>query len=284
MKKMLIVDSGSTKTQWAYVGEKGEKGEKRTYTTGTNPLFVSENEMTSLVMSVVQETGAEIEEVYFYGSGCIDEAHSQVVMHAFDHVLGNGVRVEIWSDMLGAARSLFGKEEGVACILGTGSNSCYYNGSEIVRNVRSLGYILGDEGSGTCIGKMLVSDCLKGLCSKELQEALHAWCNMTYSEIIEKVYRKPFANRFLSRFAMFASEHIENPEVEAIVRRSFEFFAVRCLEQYDETRTMPVSFVGSVAKGFEPILRQTLEEHSMKVGTVAKDPMEGLVKFHKALG
>ncbi len=277
MHNTLVVDSGSTKAQWAFMGQNGMK---RHTTAGANPLFISEFDLINLMLSVSSEVGRNVDNVYFYGSGCIDGKNKQMIVRALRETFANA-EIEVESDMLGAARALFGHEPGIACILGTGSNSCFFDGERMERNVRSLGYIIGDEGSGSHIGRLLLADVLKGLCGKELEQTLFDWCRMTYPEIIENIYAKPYANRFLARFSLFANEHIDNQYVRAVVERSFGAFADRCLAQYPEAQHHPVSFVGSVAASFGQILRLTLEHRGYQVGQIMQAPIEGLIKYHK---
>ena len=182
--------------------------------------------------------------------------------------------------MLAAARSVCGHEAGIACILGTGSNSCFYNGKEIEANVSPLGFILGDEGSGAVLGKLFIGDLLKNQLPAGLKEKFLERYQLTPADIIDRVYRKPFPNRFLATLSPFISEHITIPEVRQLVKQSFKAFLVRNVMQYDYQH-YAVGFNGSVAWYYRDILEEALSETGLKMGIIIKAPMEGLLKYHQ---
>ena len=188
--------------------------------------------------------------------------------------------VEVNTDMLAAARGLCGHEAGIACIMGTGSNSCYYDGKQIVTNVSPLGFILGDEGSGAVLGKLLVGDILKNQMTPELKEKFLKQFNLTPAEIIDRVYRKPFPNRFLASLSPFLSQNLGEPCVRALVHNSFKAFLKRNVMQYDNYKDNKVHFIGSVAFYYKEILAETAKEMGIQLGTIIKSPMEGLIKYH----
>ena len=187
--------------------------------------------------------------------------------------------VEVSTDMLAAARGLCGHQAGIACIMGTGSNSCYYDGEKIVQNVSPLGFILGDEGSGACLGKLLVGDLLKNQLGAELKEEFLSQYNLTPADIIDRVYRKPFPNRFLASLSPFLAQHIDNPGIRNLVLGSFKAFLKRNVMQYDYNNT-PVHFIGSVAFYYQEVLSQAAYETGICLGTILKSPMEGLIAYH----
>ena len=183
-------------------------------------------------------------------------------------------------DLLAAARALCGKEKGIACILGTGSNSCYYDGEKIVDNVSPLGYILGDEGSGAVLGKLLVGDVLKNQLPKELCDKFLKEYDLDRMKIIEAVYKKPAANRFLASLSPFLNKNIEEPSIHRLVLNAFKAFFVRNIENYENYKSMPVSFVGSVAYYYRDVLAEAAKALDITIGVVIKSPMEGLLKYH----
>ena len=272
----LIADSGSTKTAWAVV----ENPNNVIKTDGINPIFMDsaqiENTLRTQLVPNIAET---ITEVYFYGAGCANEEKNNIVKRAIQSVFGD-IKVEIASDLLGAARGLCGHQSGIACILGTGSNSCLYENDNISWNVPALGFILGDEGSGAVLGKLLMGNIFKN----QLPEAVKQDFVQTYGynmmDVIEKVYRSPLPNRFLASFGPFIAKHKEVPEMKEMITSALESFIVRNVKQYPYT-TMPVSFTGSIAYYFSNILQELADKHNFTIGKIEKDPLQGLVEYHK---
>lgn len=280
---ILIADSGSTKTDWCVV----EHGEllQQIFTKGTNPFFQSEEEISHEIETVLlpQLKTSELEAVYFYGAGCgfpdkIETMRRAIAKHL--HVKG---AVEVSTDMLAAARGLCGRTPGIACIMGTGSNSCYYDGKEIVCNVSPLGFILGDEGSGACLGKLMVGDLLKNQMTPDLKEKFLQQFNLTPAEIIDRVYRKPFPNRFLASLSPFLAQNLEEPCVHALVLNSFKAFLQRNVMQYEGYQENQVHFIGSVAYHYREVLAEAAQETGIRLGAILQSPMEGLIKYHKPL-
>ena len=276
---ILIADSGSTKTDWAVV----DHGEilQRIFTKGTNPFFQTEEEICQEIQDnlLPHIQGETLEAVYFYGAGCGFPDKIEMVHRAITRHLNVSGPVEVSTDMLAAARALCGHEPGIACILGTGANSCYYDGKEIVANVSPLGFILGDEGSGAYLGKLLVGDLLKNQMGTELKEKFLTQYNLTPAEIIDRVYRKPFPNRFLASLSPFLNEHIAEPCVKSLVLNAFKSFLKRNVMQYDY-QGKKVHFIGSIAYYYQTVLAEALEEMHLELGTIIKSPMEGLVTYH----
>lgn len=214
---ILIADSGSTKTDWCLV----EHGEllQQIFTKGTNPFFQTEEEISNEIATALlpQLKTSVLDAVYFYGAGCAFPDKIETVRRAILRHLEVKDEVEVSTDMQAAARGLCGHQAGIACIMGTGSNSCYYDGEKIVQNVSPLGFILGDEGSGACLGKLLVGDLLKNQLGAELKEEFLSQYNLTPADIIDRVYRKPFPNRFLASLSPFLAQHIDNPGIRNLV-------------------------------------------------------------------
>lgn len=277
---ILIADSGSTKTDWSVV-EQGTIVQQIT-TKGMNPFFQTEEEMATEVNTALLPhiEAKQFDAIYFYGAGCTPEK-SAVVRHMLQTNLPVAGEVEVSTDMLGAARALCGHQPGIACILGTGSNSCYYDGAQLVDNVSPLGFILGDEGSGAVLGKLMVGDILKNQFTPELKEKFLTQFNLTVPEIIDRVYRKPFPNRFLASLSPFLAQNMSEPCVHALVLGAFKAFIKRNVMQYVQWPACKVNFVGSVAYYYQSVLVQAAEEMGIQIGVIQKSPMEGLVKYYQ---
>jgi len=275
---ILVADSGSTKTQWCLLHKNEVKKEMLTH--GINPFYQTEEEISEDIKESLlpQINTKEIAAVYFYGAGCALPDKKKMVENAIRHSFPSS-KIEVYNDLLGAARALFGNKAGISCILGTGSNSCLYDGKEIVENVSPLGFILGDEGSGAAIGKKFIADLLKNQYPKELTENFFEQHAITPAEIMEAVYKKPFPNRFLAQFTHFMCENKEEIHIREIVFHSFLEFFNRNIHQYDYQK-YSVSCMGSVAFYFEDILKQAATISRIKIETVIKGPMNGLIRFH----
>lgn len=274
----LIADSGSTKTHWC-ITEKG-KILKEVFTEGINPFYQSQQDIVILLDSqlIPQLQDYSIDEIYFYGAGCSFPEKKLIVAQALIRFFG-AATVEIQSDLLGAARSLLQHEAGIGCILGTGSNSCYYDGKEITQNVSPLGFILGDEGSGAVLGKLFVADCLKNQMPEWLRDKFMDEYELTPAQIMDRVYKQPFPNRFLAKFTPFMLNHIEEPQIFNLVFDAFDAFFVRNIMQYP-LDNMKIGFVGSIAHHFRDTLEIVAMEHGLTISEIQQSPMEGLVKFH----
>lgn len=277
---ILIADCGSTKIDWCVVND--GKVVEQIFTSGINALLMTEEQIRETLAAELAEKvkGYAIESVYYYGAGCLFDDICANVRRAIAHNVPTAKTIEVHSDLLAAARALCGQNEGIACILGTGSNSCYYNGKEIVDNVSPLGYILGDEGSGAVLGKLLVGDVLKNQLPKELCEKFLAEYDLDRQKIIEGVYKKPAANRFLASLSPFLIKNIGEPAIHRLVLNAFKSFFVRNIENYSNYKSMPVSFVGSVAFYYKDVLAEAAKALDIIIGTIIKSPMEGLVKYH----
>lgn len=277
---ILIADSGSTKTDWAFVAN--GVLQQRITTKGTNPFFQTEEEIadeikTSLLPHLPSN---ELEAIYFYGAGCAFPEKIEQVRRSLSKHLKVKQEIEVYTDMLAAARALCGHDPGIACILGTGSNSCFYNGKEIVKNVSPLGFILGDEGSGAYLGKRLVGDLLKNQLSEALKEEFLRQFELTPALIIERVYRQPFPNRFLASLSPFLIQHIDDLGIQALVKDSFCAFFERNIKQYDYEH-QPVHFVGSIAQYYHTQLEEAAQACGIRLGNILQSPMEGLIRYHQ---
>ena len=274
---IVIADSGSTKTDWCLV----DNGVlvKQIFTKGTNPFFQTEDEISAEVSENLLPylDTAKVDAVWFYGAGCAFPEKNEIVRAAIARHLD--VPIEVGSDLLGAARGLCGSQPGIACILGTGSNSCFYDGKEIVSNVSPLGFILGDEGSGAVLGKMLVGDVLKNQLPAALKEEFLARYELTPAIILERVYKKPFPNRFLASLSPFLVEHLDVPEIHTLVLNGFKAFFDRNVKQYDY-KQYPVHLIGSLAYYYRSVLQEAAEQTGVRLGTIKQSPMEGLISYH----
>jgi glucosamine kinase len=275
---ILIADSGSTKTNWALVANGQLVSEVKT--SGINPFFsnfelISE-ELKKDLIPLIKDL---VTEVCFYGAGIINEEKGTGIKRLLLQLLP-GVTVETQSDLLAAARSTCGNHAGIACILGTGSNSCVYDGQNIIEQISPLGFILGDEGSGAVMGRKLIGDYFKNVMPVELRNKFILKYNLKKEEVQEKVYKKERPNLFLAQFTEFLSENIKDDYCYSFVRKEFETFIDRNILNYSGFKNYPVNVVGSIGFIFKDILKEVLETRSLKCGIILKDPMEGLVIFH----
>ena len=273
----LIADSGSTKTQWCLV--EGDKVVKELYTLGINPFYQTTDDILADLREKLTPALAseKITQISFYGAGCAFEDKKDIVRSALSALFVHA-SIEIESDLLGAARALFQHQKGIACILGTGSNSCYYDGVTITHNISPLGYILGDEGSGAVLGKLLVADCLKNQLPATLKDKFYTQYVYSNAEILDKVYKQPFPNRFLAQFAPFLLDNLEEPAIFNIVFESFDAFITRNVMQY-QLDEMEVGFVGSIAHHFRDVLEIAAYERNVNITKIEQRPMEGLIQF-----
>ena len=279
MHTILIADSGSTKTQWCLL--QGNK-KKMISTQGISPYFMNDEALAViLTKELLPKTGAiAIDEIFYYGTGCSNQTNISLIKRSLKKIYKTA-KVSVEHDLLGAAKALCGNEKGIACILGTGSNSCFYNGKKIVKNSPGLGFILGDEGSGTHLGKKVLQHYLYKTFDAELMDKFEAKYPHNVDDMLDSVYKKPLANRFLSSFVPFLIENRGHYMIENIIEDSINDFFFNHIYKYRESWTLPINFVGSVAYGFKDVLKQMCNDYELKLGTVIKSPMDGLVKYHR---
>lgn len=277
---ILIADCGSTKIDWCLIN--GKEKVAQIFTTGMNALLLTEEEMTERIKKelVPHILSYKVDEIYYYGAGIISDEIKSHVVNALRANIPSATKIEVDSDLLAAARALCGREPGIACILGTGSNSCYYDGEKVVDNVSPLGYILGDEGSGAVLGKLLVGDVLKKQLPEHLCEKFLKEYDLDRTKIITAVYRQPAPNRFLAQFAPFLQRNIHEPAIRAIVFRSFTDFFVRNVESYPGYKELPCNFVGSIALYEKEVLMEAAKAQGITIGKIIQAPMEGLIAYH----
>jgi len=274
----LIADSGSTKAEWCLLDGK----KKRNFITqGISPYFLSSDQVLNILQYELKAKIKNIEphEVFFYGTGCSNPDNVKLVKQAIQKTFTKA-KVSVDHDLMGAAKAVCGNQKGVACILGTGSNSCYYNGKKIVKNSPGLGFVLGDEGSGAYLGKKVVQYYLYNTFDPDLMDRFNAKFNTNSIEILDVVYKKPLPNRYLASFAIFLAENRGHYMIENIIEDGFNDFFFNHIYKYRESWTLPVHFIGSIAFGFKDVLKSMCDAYELQLGNVMKTPMQGLVKFH----
>ncbi|MBS1946340.1 MAG: N-acetylglucosamine kinase [Bacteroidetes bacterium] len=274
---ILIADSGSTKCEWCLLSN----GRKKTiYTQGISPYFLNGEQIESLLSrNLVPKLKADIDEVYYYGTGLGSMDNVTILKKVLRKVFKNAA-IEAREDILAAARALCGKSKGIACILGTGSNSCYFNGKKIVQGISGLGYVLGDEGSGAYLGKKVLQYYLYNTFDEELRYRFDAKYVTNRVEILENVYRKPLPNRYLASFAIFLTENRGHYMIENIIEDGLNDFFFAHLCKFHEIWKYPVHFVGGVAYGFRDVIKDLCKNYEFELGRILQKPMDGLVEFH----
>lgn len=276
---ILIADCGSTKTDWALCDN--DTVVTRIKTQGFNPTQQNAEEIFAALSTELEgqiDTDAP-QAIYFYGAGCAYESAIKRMRTALSGIFATK-EIYIYSDLLAAARALCGHNEGIACILGTGSNSCLFDGEKITDNTPSLGYILGDEGSGAHLGRQLVSDCIKKQLPAPICEKFLKQYSLTVPGILERVYHEPLPNRFLASFAPFLHENRKNAEIHNLL--------VHCFTQFFQRNTMvyrrswlPIHIIGSIGVSFAQEIKETAESLGLSIGNIVNSPMEGLIEYHK---
>ena len=281
---ILITDSGSSKCTWCFA--QGSEKQIRITTTGINP---STQEREVILQIIRQElfpalqkqesifSAAKPEKIFFYGAGCT-EARKNFMAEILQECFGTEI-IEVYSDMLGAARSMFQRNTGIACILGTGANSCLYNGEDIIAQTPAMGYILGDEGSGAYLGKMLVRALFKGRMPAHLLQAFQKEYQLDLPTVIERTYRTPMANRFLASLTPFLHQYRTEKEIHELLCNAFDDFIFFNLESY-RTKSNKVSFIGSIAFYFQEELDSCLKNRGFQMERVIRDPMDGLLEYY----
>lgn len=279
---ILVADSGGTKTSWILL-EEGQAREQ-IQTQGINPIRDKKEDihlvikdLSNFIINALSLTPEkDINAIYFYGSGCIPPYTSTIADVLQQEFPAAHVMVE--SDMLGAAIALCGHNEGIACILGTGANSCLFDGTKIIKQTPALGFILGDEGSGACLGKRLIGDVLKNQLPKYIQEAFLEETKLTQAEIIDRVYRQAQPNKFLASLVPFLQKHQEEPEIDQLITDEFVRFLHRNIRNYNRP-DLPVNFVGGLTQGFSCQLEKAIKHEGMLMGRTLQHPIEEMAKY-----
>ena len=279
MVMILIADSGSSKTHWVLIDK--ESVVEEIYTSGFNPYYYETREFEESIRKDLAGSipEKEVSHIYFYGSGVSSDANKAIVEKAVLSAFPDAI-IETHHDLHGAAIALLGNKKGIACILGTGSNSCLWDGHKIVTNVPSLGYLLGDEGSGTYLGKMLVRDVLMGDACEEIAKLFYQYNQLDFTHTLDRIYKQPNPNLFFSQQTRFIRTNLNKPYCRQLVQRNFRDFVRVQLSKYPGYNTLPVCFVGSVAANFREILEEVLSENGISAGKILKEPMEGMIEYY----
>ncbi len=279
----IIADSGSTKTDWSII----ENNSRPTllHTQGINPALMTDEDIEGILNNELlpqMETKDETT-VHFYGAGVRQEMIPQmqrVFEKAFAGFTGsNIVEFSFHSDLLAAARAVCGKNEGIACILGTGANSCLYDGAGIVQNTPALGFILGDEGGGAALGKRFLNAIFKGELPQAMRDDYLKTTQLTLADIIRKVYKEPMPNRFLASTSLYIKEHLDNQQLQQLIVDNFRLFVQRNLKPYGR-KDLPVGVVGSIGWHYRELLAEAIAKEGYTLGCILKSPMEGLIRYH----
>lgn len=274
----IIADSSSTRTEWVLV--EGKKIISRAITQGLNPYFLSRREISHCIRLELPEEffKRRWNHIFFYGAGCSDPEKKKILENSL--IAQFRTPVTINSDLLGAARGLFVRDKGLACILGTGSNSCVYDGENIVYNIRPGGYILGDEGSAGDFGKSFVNDCLKEIAPKNFIEEFYSFFSLTPDGILDHIYSGSSPNETLASFSAFLIPHQRHPYVENLIRSRYREFFIRSVTRYKDYKNLPVAFVGRNAVNYEGLLKSVAEEFGIKINKITDRSIPGLIKYH----
>ncbi len=278
---VLIADSGSTKAGWCLLN--GDKAE-RIKTQGLSPFFLSSAQIATILQNELLPglpQACLVRKIRFYGTGCSIPKNVAIVKEALASVFPDAQDIHVEHDLMAAAHSLCGNKEGIACILGTGSNSCYFNGLSIERNSPGLGYILGDEGSGAYLGKKLLQSYLYGRFDTALKARFEEQFGVTETEVLEKVYKHPLANRYMASFTVFLSANRQHPTIDAILYSGLEDFFSEHITTYKQSKEVPVHFTGSIAWVFSDVIKSLCNKYGLILGTIEKEPMDGLIRYYQ---
>jgi glucosamine kinase len=277
---ILVADSGSTKCDWILIDS--QSNQHKTNSMGFNPFFHDADLVYSKLMEndLFIEYRNQVSEVYFYGAGCSSEARNRIIANGLKRVFSSADTVLVDHDLKGAALSTSQGDTGISCILGTGSNSCYFDGTQVIEKVPALGYILGDEGSGSYFGKILLSEWLYHRMPAELAEDFEKEYNLTKEGIFEAVHHKADPNVYLASFSPFISKHLDHPYFREMVYDGLDKFVNIHVLCYDNYKDVPVHFVGSIAYYFKEVLQKVALKYSFTVGKIEKRPVEPLAQYH----
>ncbi|MGI9139433.1 MAG: N-acetylglucosamine kinase [Sediminibacterium sp.] len=279
MKNYIIADSGATKCEWTIV----QNNQKKSMSTiGISPYFLSTVEIAALLEKTFSKKIAveKINAIYFYGTGLSNPDNVKSLKKALKIVFKNAT-LDLQTDLVAAARATCQTSKGIACILGTGSNTGYYNGKVIAKNSPGLVYVLGDEGSGAYLGKKVLQYFLYKTFDEELMLCFEKKYNLNRSEILNKIYHEPLPNKYLASFTVFLSEHRGHYMIENIIEDGLNDFFYTHLNKLNESWLYPIHFTGSVAYAFRDVIKQLALVYEMELGKIIKSPMEGLIAYHK---
>lgn len=280
MKGILIADAGSTKTDWRLLLE-GSKEHLEFKTLGINPLLNSPGEINSVLSELKNylPDNIKITTIHFYGAGCSTSIQIELMTKLLADFWPDA-QIFIYSDMLATGRALFGNKKGIACILGTGSNSCLMENGKIINQIPSLGFILGDEGSGAAMGKRLLNGIFKRALPYEIIVKFEAQYDLSLDELINKTYRGERPSAFIASFSKFIYENREHEAIQNLIREEFNNFFIRNIASYKDCRSLPLGFIGSIALNYKEILLETAKSLGFRINNIMHAPMEGLHAYH----
>lgn len=280
---ILIVESGSTKTEWRYITDPNQAYESF-YSDGINPYYQSAAEITEAQRDTLAKLGQKsIQQVFYYGTGITDDSKREVIQHVLKPYVGEA-NISVENDLVAAGISLCGDEAGIACILGTGANSGYFEGGKLKEQIPPLGFWLGDEGSGANLGKRLILAYLHHELPSDLRDAfIKRFGALNRLDIFEHAYQKEFPNRWFASFSKFLFDHRKHPFCYALVEKAFQDFCQLYLVKYEASRSVPIHFTGSVAFYYSDILKRVVTSFGLRIGIISEAPMAGLTLFHKKM-
>lgn len=273
----LIIDAGSTKSEWLLLD--GGEVESRFQTDGFNPNY---GNIRTLETIVETRLISSLKEIHYYGTGCGSEQNRQLIKEVFQKRFPN-TDIHVTHDLMAACHAVLGHEKGIACILGTGSNSCVYDGEDITERAVSLGYLVGDEGSGMHIGKEVVKAYFYGFMPEDLKQSFDAAYHLELKDFIQHFYHGEWPSRYLASFAKFAGEHQTHPYIKGMVKDCFRAFIEAFVLRFEECKSLKISFVGSVAYHFRAVLEEALADYGLTMGEVMSAPAEGLIRYYRNL-
>lgn len=271
----LIVDAGSTKMEWILLD--GNEVKSRFLTKGFNPNYADIQTLVLMFNGV--SFSSEIQSIHYYGTGCGSEQNCQLIKEVFQHRFPKA-EIHVTHDLMAACHALFGNDKGIACILGTGSNSCVYDGERIVEKAVSLGYLVGDEGSGMYIGREVTKAYFYGFMPEELRQKFHEAYRLELNDFVQNLYHNEQPSKYLASFAKFAGENQSHPFIHDLVKRCFHAFIEVFVLRFEDCKSMKISFIGSIAYHFQDILKETMSANGLTMGEVLKTPAEGLIRYY----
>ncbi len=272
----IIIDSGSTKADWAFSDRREVLS-----SSGMNPCFIGRDQIIAIIKEAINEFGdtSSVNEIYFYGAGCAESIQKEIIRESFRTVFSNA-RVQVEIDTMAAVRATCGDQPGIACIIGTGSNSLLFDGKEALPNNYGLGFVLADEGAGTYLGKKLITHYLYGILPNDLSESFKKKYNLTRDEAINNCYNKPNPNAWLASYAIFLNENKQHPWVINTISNGFDEFIHLFVMNYPDYEKLPVHFIGSIAYFYKDILSTVATANKIRLGKVIQKPIEGLINYH----
>lgn len=276
---ILIADSGSTKTEWCLLDGKEPK---IFHSEGMSPYFADTKQLRRVLNTQVlpQIEDITVGKVYFYGTGCKSDANKKEMIGLLQNAFASS-SINLENDLFGAALGLCGRAPGIACILGTGSNSCYFDGYQVVQNSPGLGYVLGDEGSGAVLGKKVIQHYLYDIFEEDMRALFDAKFVTNGQEILDRVYKQPLPNRYLASFAIFLAENRGHYMIENIIEDGLNEFFYTHIIRYSQAERLPIHFTGGIAFGFKDVITELCTAYGLQLGNIYKSPMEGLIALHR---